>query len=48
MFTIGDVVVFDVKEIFGHLWILVMQATKKQNLETLKGGNPIIFLKWQL
>jgi hypothetical protein len=43
LLTISEVVVFDVKEIIGHLWILVMQATKKQNLETLKEGNAIIF-----
>jgi hypothetical protein len=43
LFTISDVVVFDVKEIVWHLSILVILATKKQNLETLKEGNAIIF-----
>ena len=45
LFTINEVVVFDVKEIVWHLLVLVMLATKKQNLETPKEGNAIIFFK---
>lgn len=43
LFVINEIVVFDVKEIVRHLSILVMLATKKQNLETPKEGNAIIF-----
>jgi hypothetical protein len=38
LFTVSEVVVFDVKEIIWHLLVLVMLATKKRNLETPKEG----------